>query len=43
MNEEIREQVVSLSRYGYAIEEIAEELNLAETEVANILEEEGEL
>lgn len=43
MNEEIREQVVSLSRYGYTIEEIAEELDLVETEVANILEEEGEL
>ena len=43
MNEEIREQVVSLSKNGYAIEEIADELDLDETEVAEILEEEGEL
>jgi len=43
MNQEIRDEVVDLSRNGYAIEEIAEELHLEETEVANILEEEGEL
>ena len=43
MNQEIRDEVVGLSRNGYAIEEIAEELHLEETEVANILEEEGEL
>ncbi len=43
MNEDIREQVVSLSKNGYAIEEIADELDLDETEVAEILEEEGEL
>lgn len=39
MNQEIRDEVVGLSRNGYAIEEIAEELHLEETEVANILEE----
>lgn len=43
MNQEIRDEVVGLSRNGYAIEEIAEELHLEETEVADILEEEGEL
>lgn len=43
MSQEIIDEVVGLSRNGYAIEEIAEELNLEETEVANILEEEGEL
>ena len=39
MNEEIIQQVVDLSRKGYA----AEELDLEETKVADILEEEGEL
>ena len=43
MNEEIIQQVVDLSRKGYAIEEIAEELDLEETKVADILQEEGEL
>jgi orotate phosphoribosyltransferase-like protein len=43
MNEEIIQQVVNLSREGYAIEEIAEELDLEETKVADILEEEDEL
>ena len=43
MNEEIIQQVVDLSRKGYDIEEIAEELDLEETKVADILEEEGEL
>lgn len=39
----MKEKVIEMSRNGLAIEEIAEELGIAETTVSEILEEAGEL
>lgn len=39
----MKEDIIEMSRSGMAIEEIAEELDLEETTVSEILEEAGEL
>lgn len=39
----MEEEIINLSRSGYAVEDIADELNLSETYVFEVLEENDEI